>query len=74
MPMLSTSVADLGGHPRRAPPHGPKFSQFHAVFHKIWQNHMLVPPPEGWRPFLRGILDPPLNFVLLVAHRATLQV
>ena len=44
-----------------APP-GPKFSQFHAVFHKIWQNHMLAPPPpqEGWRPLLRGILDPAL--------------
>ena len=25
-------------------PHGPKFSQFHAVFWKIWQNRMLVPP------------------------------
>ena len=36
------SVADLGG-----PPQGPKFSQFHAVFRKIWQNHMLALPP--WR-------------------------
>ena len=26
------------------PPHGPKFSQFHAVFRKMWQNHMLAPP------------------------------
>ena len=34
-----TAVADLGG-----PPYGPKFSQFHAVFRKIWQNHMLAPP------------------------------
>ena len=49
-------MADLGG-----PPYGPKFSQFHAVFRKIWQNHMLAPPPpQGWRPLLRGILDPPL--------------
>ena len=57
---LST-VADLGGS-ARCPPHGPKFSQFHAVFREIWQNHMLVPhpPPEGSRPLLRGILDPPL--------------
>ena len=48
------AVADLGGaHPARAPPRGPKFSQFHAVFRKIWQNHMLAPlPPEGWRPLL----------------------
>ena len=22
---------------------------------------MLVPPPEGWRPLLRGIPDPPLK-------------
>ena len=29
------------------PPYGPKFSQFHAVFRKIWQNHMLAPPPMG---------------------------
>ena len=27
-------------------PYGPKFSQFHAGFRKIWQNHMLAPP---WR-------------------------
>ena len=34
----------------RPPPparYGPKFSQFHAVFRKIWQNHMLVPQPWG---------------------------
>ena len=34
-----SAVADLGGRP-----YGPKFSQFHAVFRKIWQNHMLAPP------------------------------
>ena len=33
-------VADLG-----------KFSQFHAVFRKIWQNHMLASP--------RGLAPPP---------------
>ena len=27
-------------------PWGPKFFQFHAVFGKIWQNHMLAPPGE----------------------------
>ena len=54
-------VTDLGGHSRCVPPpHGPKFSQFHAVFCKIWQNHMLAPLLEGWRPLLREILDPPL--------------
>ena len=41
-------------------PYGPKFSQFHAVFRKIWQNYMLAPPLESWRPLLRGILDPAL--------------
>ena len=34
------AVADLGA-PRHAPDlYGPKFSQFHAVSRKIWQNHM----------------------------------
>ena len=50
---------------RPPPPHGPKCSQFHAVFRKIWQNHMLAPPLEGWRPLLRGILDPPLNMLCI---------
>ena len=36
-----------GGRPWRAPPYGPKFSQFHVVFWKIWQNHILVPPSWG---------------------------
>ena len=36
-------VVDLGRASARAP-YGPKFSQFHAVFRKIWQNHMLAPP------------------------------
>ena len=43
-------MADLGGRTRRAPPYDPKFSQFHAVFHKIWQNHMLAPLPGGLAP------------------------
>ena len=45
--------------PAHDPPYGPKFSRFHVVFWKIWQNHMLT-PPKGWHPLLRGILDPPL--------------
>ena len=40
-----------GAHP--PPPHGPKFSRFHAVFWKIWQNCMLAPPPP------RGLAHPP---------------
>ena len=35
-----------GGVPGACPPYSPKFSQFHAVFCKIWQNHMFAPP---WR-------------------------
>ena len=43
-----TAVADLGGRTRRVPPpYGPKFSQFHAVFHKIWQKSYVGAPP--WR-------------------------
>ena len=31
-------------HPRHSPTHGPKISQFHAVFlGNIWQNRMLEP-------------------------------
>ena len=43
---LITSGGFRGVLPARAPPppRGPKFSQFHAVFCKIWQNHMLTPP------------------------------
>ena len=38
-------VADL-----RPPPHGPKCSQFHAVFGKFWQYHRLASPPGGLAP------------------------
>ena len=41
-------------------PRGSKCFQFHAVFGKIWQNRMLAPPRESWRPLLGEILDPPL--------------
>ena len=34
-------------------PDGPKSSQFHALFWKIWQNRMLMPP--------RGLVPPPLG-------------
>ena len=34
-----------------------------AVFGKFWQNRMLVPALEGWRPHLGEILDPPLIVV-----------
>ena len=43
------------GRPRCASPYGPKISQFHAVFRKIWQNHMLAPPQGG------GLAPPPMG-------------
>ena len=49
-------VVDLGGAPG-APPYGPKCSKFHAVFRKIWQNHMLAPPS----PPPRGLAPPPMG-------------
>ena len=62
--ILSPVVGSKWASPARTPPYGPKFSRFHAVFGKIWQNCMLT-PPEDWHPLLQGILEPPLvsNFV-----------
>ena len=37
--------AECSGGFRGGHPYSPNFSQFHAVFCKIWQNHMLAPPP-----------------------------
>ena len=51
-----------GGHP--APPNGLTFSQFHAVFFGKVGKVICWRPPEGCRPLLRGILDPPLVDVL----------
>ena len=57
------TVADLHSKILDAPPppRGSKFFQFHAVFGEIWQNRMLAPPLESWRPLLGEILDPPLD-------------
>ena len=41
------SGGSTGGQQGCVPPWGPKFFQFHAVFGKIWQNHILVAPPQG---------------------------
>ena len=50
-------MADLGP---TAPPPGPKCSQFHAVFCKMWQNHMLAhPPPPPLRH--RGLVPHPMG-------------
>ena len=58
---IHKTVADLHSKILDArPPWGSKFFQFHAVFGKFWQNHMLAPPLVSWRPLLGEILDPPL--------------
>ena len=38
---------------------------FMHFFGNFWQNRMLATPlpPEGWRPFPWGILDPPPHFI-----------
>ena len=58
--VFSSGGSKGGGREGRAPPRGPKFFRFHAVFGKIWQNRMLAPPLGSWRPLLGEILDPPL--------------
>ena len=63
---LCLAVGDLGERPRRAPLR-PKISQFHTVFRKIWQNHMMAPPGR-LAPLLRGILDLPLPWYLNQLH------
>ena len=52
-----------GGAPGARPPTAQNFLNFMPFFCKIWQNHMLAPPLEGWRPLLWGILDPPLIYL-----------
>ena len=44
---LGCSGGSKEGRSRCGPPYRPKFSQFHAVFRKICQNHRFVSPP--WR-------------------------
>ena len=46
LPKFPQTLADLRGCTRDVPPPGSKLYQFHAVFWKIWQNNMSVPP---WR-------------------------
>ena len=61
------SLPDLGVRTQCTPfPHGPKFSQFHAVFRKIWQIRMLA-PSRRLAPLLRGTLDPPLIVVAFIS-------
>ena len=71
----TNSVWGNNGGSRGAPgacPPGPKCSQSHAVFCKIWQNHMLAPPgglappPTGNPGSAPGKGTKFLNFLLVV--------
>ena len=66
VPMVTDTIggSKRGGARGTCTPVGSKFFQFHAVFGKIWQNRMLVPPPQGWCPHLGEILDPPLDTLM----------
>ena len=57
---LILAVADLGGRPRRAPPPRPKMFSISCSFSQNLAKSYVGAPPKGWRPLLRGILDPPL--------------
>ena len=73
---MATSGGFRGGAPG-APPYSPKFSQFHAVFLRNLAKSYVGAPLEGWRPLLRGILDPPLATLyyaeVFTLHRAGLR-
>ena len=61
---LQIAVADLGGRTRRAKysPLRPKIFSISCSFSQNLAKSYVGAPPEGWRPLLRGILDPPLNW------------
>ena len=42
------------GMPSTRAHYGPKFSQFHPVFGKFWQNLRLAPPRAGFAPPAMG--------------------
>ena len=52
-------MADLRGAQGPVAPPRSKLFQFHAVFGKIWQNRILV-PPGVLAPRPQGIRDPSL--------------
>ena len=54
-------MADLGVPLARAPPMAKNFLNFMQFFTKFGKI-LCWRPPEGWRPLLRGIVDPPLRF------------
>ena len=58
-PVWSMAVVDLRGtRGMCAPPSGPKFLHFHAVFTKNWPNNRLV-PPLGYPLARTGWVTPP---------------
>ena len=64
------SVADLGGTPPACAPLRPKIFLISCSFSEnltklyVGAPQPPFPPPEGRRPLLQGILDPPLRFLL----------
>ena len=59
--LINNSGGSKGGAPAACPPTAQNFLNFMQFFGKCWRNRRLEPPLKGWRPLLRGILDPPLN-------------
>ena len=57
--LLKLAVADLGGT-QPAPPPWPKIFSISCSFSRNLAKSYVGAPLEGWRPLLRGILDPPL--------------
>ena len=57
-------VVDLGGA-GGAPPKARNFLNFMYIFGKFG-NFVCWRPPDGWRPLLQGILDPPLYLDLFI--------
>ena len=64
------AVADLGGRPG-APPMIQNFLNFMQFFAEIGKI-ICWRPLEGWRPLLRGILDPPLLSFKLIPKLSVL--
>ena len=53
-----------GAHPA-PPPTAQNFLDFMQFFGKFDKIVCWRPPPEGRRPLLQGILDPPLEFAFM---------
>ena len=65
---LSEPVTDLGG------PLRPKIFSISCSFSQNLAKSYVGAPLKGWRPLLRGILDPPLRTFFSLLLRLTLYV